>query len=101
MKKLLYYFKLFFVLVFGGFDWKKRLRNRYFLYSLISSIVYLLTRFGLDLPDDIMKIIDSILVILNIFGIITDPTTEKLQDNNSELMKQKKINRLKGEYLNE
>ena len=62
-------------------DWKSRFRNKYFLVSLISAFILLSQQLGIHLPSNISEIINTILVILTLFGIIIDPSTQGIADN--------------------
>lgn len=62
-------------------QFSKRLRNKTFVVSLISSILLLTQQLGLDIfPSNITDIINTILVILTITGVVIDPTTTGLKD---------------------
>jgi phi LC3 family holin len=56
----------------------KRLRNKAFVVSIIAAILLLVrqTRFRDLLPGNIDEIINSILAILSLAGVISDPTTD-------------------------
>ena len=55
----------------------KRLRNKAFWVTLASAIVLLAQQLGLNIfPSNIADIINSVLAILTIAGVISNPTTE-------------------------
>lgn len=62
-------------------DWKARFRNKTFWLALISAIVLLTQQLGLEvLPENIMDIANTALMILVILGIVIDPSTQGLLD---------------------
>ena len=55
----------------------KRLRNKAFWVTLASAIVLLAQQLGLNIfPSNIADIVNSVLAILTIAGVISNPTTE-------------------------
>ena len=55
----------------------KRLRNKAFWVTLASAIVLLAQQLGLKIfPSNIADIVNSVLAILTIAGVISNPTTE-------------------------
>jgi phi LC3 family holin len=67
-------------------DWKKRFSNKTFLISFSSAIILLLQQLGLGefLPDNIMDIVNTVLVILTMLGVVIDPATPGLGDKQNE-----------------
>lgn len=67
-------------------NWKKRFSNKLFLTSLISTILLLITQLGIfPIPPDFEAIINSILTLLALGGVLTDPTTDSLWDSDMAL----------------
>ena len=62
-------------------DLKSRLKNKTFLVALISAIVVLTQKAGVNIfPENWADILNSILTILMMLGIIIDPTTDGISD---------------------
>lgn len=71
-------------------NWSVRARNKAFWIALSSATVLLTQQLGLDfLPDNIMEIINTVLLIGTILGIVVDPTTDGLSDSQRVLNKEK------------
>lgn len=75
-------------------NWRVRVRNKLFWASLIPAVILLLQEVlslcGVSfevgsLADKIGDIVNSILGILVILGVVTDPTTEGVCDSNQAL----------------
>ncbi|AZF90959.1 hypothetical protein CHPC929_0026 [Streptococcus phage CHPC929] len=64
---------------------KLRLKNKVTLSALISAVFVMLGQFGLDIPHNIQDGINTLLMILVILGIITDPTTKGIADSERAL----------------
>jgi len=64
-------------------DLKSRLTNKGFWVSLISAIVGVTQLLGYKVfPDNWADILNSVLGILVIMGIVIDPSTPGISDNN-------------------
>ena len=61
-------------------DIKARLRNKYFLVSMLSLVVLLLDQLGIKLPVDINEIGGTILSMAVLLGIIVDNGSEGFSD---------------------
>lgn len=62
-------------------NWKSRLRNKTFWVALTSAIVLLTQQLGLNFfPENIGDIINTLLLIFTILGVIVDPTTPTILD---------------------
>ena len=62
-------------------NWKSRIRNKTFWVALTSAIVLLTQQLGLNIfPDNIGDIINTLLLIFTILGVIVDPTTPSILD---------------------
>ena len=67
-------------------NWSKRFSNKLFLMSLASTILLLITQLGLfPIPPDLEGIINSVLTLLALGGVLTDPTTDSLWDSEQAL----------------
>nr|DAN24932.1 MAG TPA: holin [Caudoviricetes sp.] len=71
-------------------NWKVRIRNRQFWFSLIPAILLLIQvvaavfDYSIDLGQlsgKLLEVVNAIFVILAILGIITDPTTAGIGDS--------------------
>lgn len=72
-------------------NWKVRLKNKNFWMALIPAtlvlIQYILAVFGVtidlgDLGNRLLEVVNAVFVILALLGIVTDPTTEGVNDSN-------------------
>ena len=61
-------------------DIKARLRNKYFLVSMLSLVVLLWDQLGIELPIDINEIGGTILSMAVLLGIIVDNGSEGFSD---------------------
>ena len=62
-------------------NWKPRIRNKTFWVALTSAIVLLTQQLGFNIfPDNISDIINTLLLIFTILGVIVDPTTPSILD---------------------
>ena len=67
-------------------NWKKRFSNKLFLTSLLSTILLLITQLGLfPIPPDFEAIVNSVLTLLALGGVLTDPTTDSMWDSDMAL----------------
>ena len=66
-------------------DWKKRFSNKTFLISFSSAVLLLLQQLGLGefIPTNMSEIINTVLLILTMLGIVIDPATPGLGDDNN------------------
>ena len=63
-------------------NWKSRIRNKTFWVALTSAIVLLTQQLGLNFfPENIGEIMNTVLLIFTILGVIVDPTTSGISDN--------------------
>lgn len=66
-------------------NWEARLRNKTFWVALTSAIVLLTQQLGLNFfPENIGEIMNTVLLIFTILGVIVDPTTFGISDNQSK-----------------
>ena len=66
-------------------NFKLRLKNKATLVALISAVFLMLQQFGLHVPNNIQEGINTLVGILVILGIITDPTTKGIADSERAL----------------
>ena len=63
-------------------NWQARLTNKTFWVALTSAIVLLTQQLGLNIfPENIGEITNTVLLIFTILGVIVDPTTSGISDN--------------------
>lgn len=66
-------------------NFKLRLQNKTTLVALISAVFLALQQFGLEIPHNIQDAVNTIITILVILGIVTDPTTKGIADSERAL----------------
>ena len=66
-------------------NFKLRLQNKTTLVALISAVFLMLQQFGLNIPHNIQEGINTLVTILVILGIVTDPTTKGVADSERAL----------------
>ena len=66
-------------------NFKLRLQNKATLVALISAVFLMLQQFGLHIPNNIQEGIITLVGILVILGIITDPSTKGIGDSEQAL----------------
>lgn len=64
---------------------KLRLKNKVTLAALISAVFIMLGQFGLEIPHNIQEGVNTLLMILVLLGIVTDPTTKGVGDSERAL----------------
>lgn len=64
---------------------KLRLKNKVTLAALISAVFIMLGQFGLEIPHNIQEGVNTLLMILVLLGIVTDPTTKGVADSERAL----------------
>nr|DAN75770.1 MAG TPA: holin [Caudoviricetes sp.] len=64
---------------------KLRLKNKVTLAALISAVFVMLGQFGLEIPHNIQEGVNTLLMILVLLGIVTDPTTKGVADSERAL----------------
>lgn len=77
-------------------NFKLRLQNKTTLIALISAVFLMLQQFGLTIPSNIQEGINTLVVILVILGIVTDPTTKGVADSEQALNYNKPRNEKEG-----
>lgn len=66
-------------------NWKLRLQNKVTLIALIGSIFLMLQQFGLVIPDNIKDGVNTLVYILVLLGVVSDPTTSGISDSKRAL----------------
>ena len=65
---------------------KLRMKHKEFWVALVSALMLLAQQLGLKIfPENTMDILNTVLLILTIFGIFNDPTTPHLGDSEEVL----------------
>lgn len=77
-------------------NFKLRLQNKTTLIALISAVFLMLQQFGLEIPHNIQEGVNTLVVILVILGIVTDPTTKGVADSEQALNYNKPRNDKEG-----
>lgn len=77
-------------------NFKLRLQNKATLIALISAVFLMLQQFGLEIPHNIQEGVNTLVVILVILGIVTDPTTKGVADSEQALNYNKPRNDKEG-----
>ncbi|ARU13171.1 holin [Streptococcus phage P0095] len=75
---------------------KLRLQNKATLVALISAVFLMLQQFGLNIPSNIQEGINTLVTILVILGIVTDPTTKGIADSERALNYDEPLDDKKG-----
>ena len=79
---------------FMNINWVVRLKNKSFWLSFIPAVLLLIQAvaavfgFTLDfgpLGDQLLELVNMILIILSLFGVVTDPTTAGISDSKQAL----------------
>lgn len=66
-------------------NWKLRFKNKTTLAAIVATIFLLAQQLGLKLPDNISEIANTVLTLLVLLGVITDPTTAGVTDSTEAL----------------
>ena len=77
-------------------NFKLRLQNKTTLVALISAVFLMLQQFGLHIPSNIQEGINTLVSILVIVGIVTDPTTKGIADSERALSYNEPLENKKG-----
>lgn len=62
-------------------NWKLRFKNKATLIAIASTVILLAQQLGLKLPDNIEDVVNTVLTLLVLLGVVTDPTTEGISDS--------------------
>ena len=77
-------------------NFKLRLQNKATLVALVSAVFLMLQQFGLHIPSNIQDAVNTIIAILVILGIVTDPTTKGIADSERALTYIKPLDEKEG-----
>ncbi len=66
-------------------NWKLRFTNKTTLLAIIATVILLAQQLGLKLPDNINDVANTILTLLVLLGVVTDPTTHGISDSGQAL----------------
>lgn len=66
-------------------NWKLRFTNKTTLLAIIATVILLAQQLGLKLPDNINDVANTILTLLVLLGVVTDPTTKGISDSGQAL----------------
>lgn len=66
-------------------NWKLRFTNKTTLLAIIATVILLAQQLGLKLPDNINDVTNTILTLLVLLGVVTDPTTHGISDSGQAL----------------
>lgn len=66
-------------------NWKLRFTNKTTLLAIISTVILLLQQLGLTLPSNVSEVVNTILTLLVLLGVVTDPTTKGISDSGQAL----------------
>lgn len=62
-------------------NWKLRLQNKATLAAIVATALLLARQLGLVLPENIEQVVDTVLTLLVLVGVISDPTTKGVVDS--------------------
>lgn len=66
-------------------NWKLRFTNKTTLLAIISTVILLAQQLGFELPNNISEVVNTILTLLVLLGVVTDPTTHGISDSGQAL----------------
>lgn len=68
-------------------DWKVRLTNKTFWLALSAAVILLTQQLGFEVfPENAMDIVNTVLLIATILGVIIDPTTPGIADQQRKVV---------------
>ena len=64
-------------------DLKRRFTNKTFIASFVAVLILLVQQLGLGqyLPENLMEVVNTFLLLLTMLGVVTDPTTDGVSDS--------------------
>lgn len=62
-------------------NWKLRLKNKATLAAILATVLLLFQQLGLKLPANVAEVTNTVLTLLALLGVISDPTTAGLADS--------------------
>lgn len=66
-------------------NWKLRFTNKTTLLAIISTVILLAQQLGFELPNNISEVVNTVLTLLVLLGVVTDPTTHGISDSGQAL----------------
>ena len=66
-------------------NWKLRLQNKVTLIALLGAVFLMAQQFGFEVPQNIQNGVNTVVYILVLLGVVTDPTTAGLTDSTRAL----------------
>ena len=75
-------------------NWKVRIKNKMFWLSLVPALALLIQAvtevFGITvdlsgISENLLRVVETLFVVLTILGIVTDPTTAGIEDSKEAL----------------
>lgn len=60
---------------------KLRFKNKATLTAIAATLILLAQQLGLKLPDNVADVVNTLLSLLVLIGVITDPTTAGIEDS--------------------
>ncbi|MFA9413269.1 phage holin [Streptococcus sp. E29BA] len=66
-------------------NWKLRLQNKATLTAIFATCILLAQQLGIKLPDNVSDVVNTVLTLLTLLGVLTDPTTNGLSDSQRAL----------------
>lgn len=91
-------FKVRMVKILGGFNWKARMKNKLFLAAMTSTAILFLQNLGFDIPGSLDGLLNAGLTILGLMGVLTDPTSQGLEDYNAKTLKDEAITKIENDF---
>ncbi|MGQ7595117.1 phage holin [Streptococcus suis] len=62
-------------------NWKLRYKNKATLTAILATLLLLIQQLGFKLPDNVTDVVNTVLTLLVLTGVITDPTTAGIEDS--------------------
>ena len=62
-------------------NWKLRFKNKATLAAIAATTILLAQQLGLQLPENIAEVVNTVLTLLVLLGVVSDPTTQGLSDS--------------------
>ena len=66
-------------------NWKLRFKNKATLSAIAASVILLAQQLGFKLPDNVTDVVNTVLTVLVLVGVISDPTTAGLSDSENAM----------------
>lgn len=66
-------------------NWKLRFQNKATFTAIVATGILLAQQLGIKLPDNVSDVVNTVLTLLTLLGVLTDPTTDGLSDSQRAL----------------